>query len=75
MEMYITKNRKTIRLTDEDLTETDIKQLERQKSAVAKMLRRQEFRDAQQYEHEHKNGYCPKCHMLLPLSGKCDNCD
>ena len=75
MEMYITKNRKTIRLTDEELTEMDIKQLKRQKFAVAKMLRRQEYKDSQQYELEHKNGYCPKCHMLLPLSGKCDNCD
>lgn len=75
MEMYLTKNRKTIRLTDEDLTETDIKQLKNQKFAVARMLRRQEFRDAEQYELEHKKGYCPKCYMLLPLSGKCDNCD
>lgn len=75
MEMYITKNRKTIRLTDEELTDMDIRQLKSQKFSVAKMLRRQEFRDAQQYKLEHKNGYCPKCHMLLPLSGKCDNCD
>ena len=75
MEMYITKNHKTIRLTNEELSDADIRQLERQRSAVAKMLRRQAFRDAEQYELEHKNGYCPKCHMLLPLSGKCDNCD
>lgn len=75
MEMYITKNHKTIRLTNEELSDADIRQLERQRFAVAKMLRRQEYEDSQRYEFEHKKGYCPKCHMLLPLSGKCDNCD
>lgn len=75
MEMYITKNHKSIRLTDEELTEADKRQLKRQRFAMVRMLQRQESKDLQQYELEHKNGYCPKCHMLLPLSGKCDNCD
>ena len=28
-----------------------------------------------QYKIEHKNGYCPKCYCLLPMSGICDNCN
>lgn len=24
------------------------------------------------YQLEHSKGYCPKCHILLPLSGRCD---
>ena len=75
MEMYITKNHKSIRLTDEELSEADKRQLKRQRYATMIARRMQESKDLQQYELEHKNGYCPKCHMLLPLSGKCDNCD
>lgn len=28
-------------------------------------------RDAQK-TFDHKNGYCPHCHMLIPLNGVCD---
>lgn len=29
-----------------------------------------------QYINEHKNGYCPKCFCLLPMTGICNNgCD
>ena len=27
------------------------------------------------YLDEQSRGYCPRCHCLLPLNGKCDNCN
>ena len=25
-----------------------------------------------EYDKEHKNGYCPKCFMLIPANGICE---
>ena len=27
------------------------------------------------YDEEHRGGYCPNCHMLRNIYGKCDNCN
>lgn len=35
--------------------------------------RRNADKEAQrQYDIDHRKGYCPKCRILLPLSGICD---
>lgn len=39
------------------------------------ILAKQERLAREQYEREHQYGYCPKCHCLIRLNGKCDNCD
>ena len=43
-----------------------------------KIIRGMALRDMileDEYLDEQSRGYCPKCHCLLPLNGKCDNCD
>ena len=45
------------------------------KRGIAKLIRRLDKKAQMEYEIEHKNGYCPKCHCLIRLNGKCDNCD
>lgn len=39
---------------------------------IARVMRWQDKKLKQQYILEHQAGYCPNCHTLLPLSGKCD---
>lgn len=46
-----------------------------EKGKLAKLLRKQDKEAYRQYVIEHKYGYCPKCHCLIRLNGKCDNCD
>jgi RNase P subunit RPR2 len=50
--------------------EYDERQLQRRKLAYAMRMRDKETQE--RYDHEHKNGYCPICHMLIPRSGVCD---
>jgi hypothetical protein len=35
-------------------------------------LRYRETEASRQYVLETRNGYCPHCHMLIPLNGICD---
>ena len=42
----------------------------RQRLAFAMKMREKEAQD--NYDREHKNGYCPHCGMLIPLNGECD---
>ena len=42
----------------------------RKRLAFAMKMRETEAQD--NYNREQKNGYCPQCGMLIPLSGECD---
>ena len=55
--------------TDDDGEENE------RKRRLTTVLRMKEKAEKAQYEMEHQFGYCPKCHCLLRLNGKCDNCD
>lgn len=33
----------------------------------------QELKERQEYARTHANGYCPHCHMLRAMNGKCMN--
>lgn len=54
----------------------DLEKQEEQKKKVraARMLRAQDHELQVQYDLEHQNGYCPKCHCLRALNGSC-SCD
>lgn len=54
-------------ITDEEYEQRKTKQ---RKLMYALSMRAKEERD--RYNHEHRNGYCPICNMLLPLNGECD---
>lgn len=42
------------------------------KRKLAFALRAREREEAEKYKLEHREGYCPHCHMLIPMSGICD---
>lgn len=44
----------------------------KERQRVAMIIARQDKELKEQYKIDHKNGYCPHCHMLLPLNGQCD---
>lgn len=46
------------------------RQTKRRKLMYALNMRDKEAH--RQYCHEHANGYCPCCGMLIPRNGKCD---
>lgn len=49
---------------------------ERDKVQVARLLRYLDRKAAAKEAEEHRNGYCPHCHILLPTgTKKCPNCD
>lgn len=40
---------------------------------MARALRMREKEETEQYYKEHRNGYCPRCHMLIPMGKtKCE---
>lgn len=43
-----------------------------EKAKIAFIMSMQDREAKEQYKLEHRNGYCPHCHMLIPLSGCCD---
>jgi hypothetical protein len=45
------------------------------KPALAPSLQRAREWKAKQASPEKPAALCPRCHMALPLSGQCDNCD
>lgn len=51
----------------------ELREQDRRRLRFAMLQRDIEARLA--YDEEHRGGYCPKCHMLRNLDGKCDNCD
>lgn len=55
--------------------EYDLNKDKEDSSRIARMLRRKEYAEKMKFEEEHQFGYCPKCHCLIRMNGKCDNCD
>lgn len=58
----------------EPMTYSEYKSEKQRKQKAYNALRAQDIALQRQYNKEHRHGYCPKCHMLLPASGICD-CD
>ena len=44
----------------------------KERRQIAIIISRQDKELEERYKIDHAKGYCPHCHMLLPLSGKCD---
>ena len=44
----------------------------KERQQIATIISRQDAELKRQYKIDHTNGYCPRCHMLLPLNGHCD---
>lgn len=65
--MYITIDRKTIRV-DDDSTEIERKERARKSWWAQEMKLRAIEADKK------RRGYCLTCNILLPLSGKCSKC-
>lgn len=68
--MVIEKDRRTNKYVqvDRELTKDE----KAQKRKVLYAMRKQAERDLQQYKEEHRHGFCPHCHMLIPMNGICD---
>ena len=39
---------------------------------ITTIIEQQNAKLKKQYKIDHANGYCPHCHMLIPLNGHCD---
>lgn len=44
----------------------------KERRQIATIISRQDKELKEQYKIDHAKGYCPHCHTLLPLNGKCD---
>lgn len=70
--MYITKNKKVIAIDDSRVSDFDKAEIAKRKHIIMTIKRKQDFDAFCEYQNTHKYGYCPKCGMLIPLSGHCD---
>ena len=68
--MVIEKNRRTNKYVVVDRELTAEERAKKRKLIFALQMR--ELEAAKQHELEHREGYCPHCHMLIPLNGVCD---
>ena len=67
--MVIEKNRKGMYIAvDRPLTQDEL--IRKRKLAFALKMREKEAHE--RHKLEHREGYCPHCNMLIPLSGICD---
>lgn len=69
---YYTKNKKVYHFEPTAQEAEELKSL-RRKSMYAR--KKQAERDYEQHVLEHSKGYCPKCFLLIPLTGVCPNCN
>lgn len=53
-------------------TDAEVDELKERKRKLMWLRHKQDEEAQRAYVEEHKNGYCPKCHCLLPLNGICD---
>lgn len=64
--MFITIDRKTIRI-DDDRNEDELKR-------IRNMIRAEERRLQALEADRKRRGYCPDCHVLLTIHGRCSRC-
>jgi uncharacterized metal-binding protein YceD (DUF177 family) len=64
--MYITIDRKVITI-DENRTDDELKR-------IRNAIRAQERKLRQIEADKMRRGFCPDCHVLLTVSGKCSKC-
>ena len=69
---YYTKNKKVYHYTP---TQAELDDMRRQRARTLYAMRKAEEEAQEQYETEHKGGYCPKCFLLRPTTGICPTCD
>lgn len=68
--MIIEKNKRTNKYIAVDRPLTQDELIAKRKLTFALKMREKEER--LRYKLEHREGYCPHCHMLIPMSGICD---
>lgn len=69
---YLNKRTKTRIFYEELISEDEYLQRRAQKQRLAYAMRKREQEAIERHAHETRNGYCPRCFMQIPLSGKCD---
>lgn len=67
----VKRNNKTI-FYEERIPVKEYEERQEAKLKQAKVMRFLDKIEKYKYNTEHAKGYCPKCHMLIPLSGVCD---
>lgn len=69
---YLSKRTNTRIFFEEEISEReyDERKTKQRKLMYALNMRAKEERD--RYNDEHRNGYCPECHMLIPMNGICE---
>ena len=61
-------NKRTNSFVDVEETKEDVQR----RLKTRRIIRFLEMKAKEEYKLEHKNGYCPICGMLIPLSGECE---
>lgn len=65
--MYITIDRKVIHLEDEKRSEDELRK-------ARNAIRMMEAKLAALEADKKRRGYCPDCHLLLTIHGRCGKC-
>jgi type IV secretory pathway VirD2 relaxase len=69
---YLSKRTNTRIFFEEEISEQENQNRQLAKRKLMYAMRKREEEAQNKYNEEHRNGYCPHCHMLIPMSGKCD---
>lgn len=69
---YLSKRTNTRIFFEEEIPEQEYENRQSQKRKLMYALRKREEEAQMRHDREHRNGYCPHCHMLIPMSGVCD---
>ena len=69
---FYTKNKKVYQY---EMTQAEADEHNKLMRKVRYAMHKAETEQDEAYELEHTNGYCPVCHMLLPMNSTiCQNC-
>ena len=69
---FYTKHRKVYQY---ELSESERQERGKQLRKLRYALKKRDEEVHAQYELDHRKGYCPKCHMLIPMAyDKCPDC-
>ena len=68
---YYTKDKKVYHYYP---TQSEINEMEEKKAKWMYAMSYSEKMKREQDALDHKGGYCPKCFLLKPINGVCNNC-
>lgn len=71
VKVYITKNHKT-NLVETVVNDHEFEKINNDKIKMHRLMNNLDIIANIEYDKEHKNGYCPKCFMLIPANGICE---